>query len=56
MKTRTLGIVTVLIYVLATVTCSHHDSKVSESWDAKAAAAYLDSREGWWMKLERRRS
>lgn len=30
--------------------CSHPPKKVSTSWDPKSAAAYLDSREGWWMQ------
>jgi len=38
----------------ATVPCSHpagkvSTAKVSISWDPKTAAAYLDSRESWWM-------
>ena len=33
----------------AMVACSHPVAKVSSSWDPKAAAAYLDYREGWWM-------
>jgi squalene-hopene/tetraprenyl-beta-curcumene cyclase len=30
--------------------CSHPAPKVSNSWDPKGAAAYLDYREGWWME------
>src|ERR1700693_6152413 len=30
--------------------CSHPEIKVDNSWDQKAAAAYLDQREGWWME------
>jgi squalene-hopene/tetraprenyl-beta-curcumene cyclase len=29
--------------------CSRPTAKVSNSWDPKAAAAYLDYRAGWWM-------
>jgi squalene-hopene/tetraprenyl-beta-curcumene cyclase len=32
------------------VACSHPAAKVSDSWDPKAAAAYLDYRAGWWME------
>lgn len=32
------------------VACSHPAAKVSTSWDPKAAAAYLDYREGWWSE------
>jgi len=32
------------------VACSHAAPKVSNSWDPKAAAAYLDYRAGWWME------
>ena len=28
--------------------CSHPAAKVTHSWDRKAAASYLDYREGWW--------
>jgi squalene-hopene/tetraprenyl-beta-curcumene cyclase len=31
----------------ALVACSHPTSKISSIWDPKAAAAYLDYREGW---------
>jgi squalene-hopene/tetraprenyl-beta-curcumene cyclase len=34
----------------AMVACSHPAPKVSNSWDPKAAAAYLDYRAGWWME------
>jgi squalene-hopene/tetraprenyl-beta-curcumene cyclase len=34
----------------AMVGCSHAAPQVSGSWDPKAAAAYLDYREGWWMQ------
>jgi len=30
--------------------CSQPEAKVASSWDRKAAAAYLDQREGWWME------
>ena len=32
------------------VACSHPEPKVATSWDQKAAAAYLDQREGWWTE------
>jgi squalene-hopene/tetraprenyl-beta-curcumene cyclase len=31
------------------VACGRPAAKVATSWDQKAAAAYLDQREGWWM-------
>jgi squalene-hopene/tetraprenyl-beta-curcumene cyclase len=31
------------------VGCARPQAKVATSWDQKAAAAYLDQREGWWM-------
>src|SRR5579863_2597092 len=30
--------------------CSHSPTTISKSWNPKSAAAYLDSREGWWMQ------
>ena len=30
--------------------CSQPEIEVDNSWDQKAAAAYLDQREGWWME------
>jgi squalene-hopene/tetraprenyl-beta-curcumene cyclase len=34
------------------VTANHNppDAKIANSWDEKAAAAYLDGRESWWME------
>lgn len=29
------------------------ETKIAKSWDAKAAAAYLDQRESWWMEWPR---
>src|SRR5579862_1521914 len=29
--------------------CSHPQAQLVKSWDRKAAATYLDQREGWWM-------
>jgi squalene-hopene/tetraprenyl-beta-curcumene cyclase len=39
------SIATVLI-----VACSHPQTKVANTWNQRAAAAYLDQREGWWME------
>jgi squalene-hopene/tetraprenyl-beta-curcumene cyclase len=44
MKTTTLG-----ICVLVTCLALHAETVDSASWNKKAAAAYLDEREGWWM-------
>jgi len=51
MKNVTLGIGAVLTCVMAgaIVACSHPGTKVSKSWNPKAAANYLDYRAGWWM-------
>lgn len=32
------------------IACSHPATKVSDRWDPKAAAAYLDYRAAWWMQ------
>ncbi|HXY06879.1 MAG TPA: hypothetical protein VEI52_03415 [Terriglobales bacterium] len=52
MKAGMRGIGALLTYLVAgaTVGCSHPATKVSNSWDPKAAAAYLDYRAGWWME------
>ena len=51
MKTVIPGIGAVLTCVMAgaIVACSHPETNVSNSWNPKAAAAYLDYRAGWWM-------
>jgi squalene-hopene/tetraprenyl-beta-curcumene cyclase len=51
MKDGRRGIGTLLTWLAAAAmaACSHPVAKVSNSWDPKAAAAYLDYREGWWM-------
>jgi squalene-hopene/tetraprenyl-beta-curcumene cyclase len=55
MKAGILGIGALLACLAcgAMVACSHpassqSASKISSTWDPKAAAAYLDYREGWW--------
>jgi len=56
MKAGVWGAGALLICLLsATSACTHSAAKVSpsknsNSWDPKAAAAYLDYREGWWMQ------
>ncbi len=47
----TRGIVVLLICLAAGTmpSCSRSAATTSKSWDARAAATYLDSREGWWM-------
>ncbi len=51
MKTGMRGIVALAMCLVAgvVVSCSHSTPKVSNSWDPKTAAAYLDYREAWWM-------
>lgn len=52
MRVDMRGIAAVLTCLAAgaMVGCSHAAPRVSRSWDPKAAAAYLDYREGWWMQ------
>ena len=51
MKADMRGASALLMCVVAgaMVACSHPAVTGSSSWDRKAAAAYLDSRTGWWM-------
>jgi len=46
---RTAGLLACLV-AGAMVACSHTAPKVSNSWDPKAAATYLDYRAAWWME------
>jgi squalene-hopene/tetraprenyl-beta-curcumene cyclase len=53
MRLGTRGIAALTLCLLAVVltSCSRPNAaKVSNSWDPKAAAAYLDYRAGWWME------
>jgi squalene-hopene/tetraprenyl-beta-curcumene cyclase len=52
MKAGRRGMDALLTCLLAATmaACSHPAAKVSNSWDPKAAAAYLDYRAGWWME------
>ena len=53
MKAGMLGIGTLLACLgsgAAMVACSHPASKIATTWDPKAAATYLDYREGWWAE------
>src|ERR1700733_8489602 len=47
---RGMGILLSCLAAAATVACSRPAAKVSTTWDPKAAAAYLDYREGWWAE------
>jgi squalene-hopene/tetraprenyl-beta-curcumene cyclase len=47
---RGMGMLLSCLVAAATVACSHPAAKVSTTWDPKAAAAYLDYREGWWAE------
>jgi squalene-hopene/tetraprenyl-beta-curcumene cyclase len=47
---RGLGALLTCLVAAAMMACSHPAAKVSNSWDPKAAAAYLDYRAGWWME------
>jgi squalene-hopene/tetraprenyl-beta-curcumene cyclase len=46
---RGAGVLLTCLAAGAIVACSRPEAKVSNSWDPKAAAAYLDYRAGWWM-------
>jgi squalene-hopene/tetraprenyl-beta-curcumene cyclase len=52
MKTGLRGIIALTICLVAAgmASCSGSAPKVSNSWDPKAAAAYLDYRAEWWME------
>jgi squalene-hopene/tetraprenyl-beta-curcumene cyclase len=47
---RGVGAFLVCFMAGAMAACSHAVPQVSESWDPKTAAAYLDYREQWWME------
>jgi len=46
---RATSALTLCLAAVAMVSCSRPEQQFSNSWDPKAAASYLDSREGWWM-------
>ena len=45
---RGIGVLLACLAAAVMVACSHPAAKVSATWNPKAAAAYLDYREGWW--------
>jgi squalene-hopene/tetraprenyl-beta-curcumene cyclase len=47
---RAISLLAMCLVALLFVACAHPEAKVSTSWNQKAAAAYLDQREGWWME------
>lgn len=47
---RGIGALLTCLAAATMVACSHPAAKVSNSWDPKAAAAYLDYRAGWWTE------
>src|SRR6202167_4397798 len=47
---RGIGALLVCFMAGAMAACSHAVPRVSDSWDPKTAAAYLDYREQWWME------
>jgi squalene-hopene/tetraprenyl-beta-curcumene cyclase len=47
---RGITALTMCLLAAAMASCSRPTPKVSNSWDPKAAAAYLDYRAGWWME------
>jgi squalene-hopene/tetraprenyl-beta-curcumene cyclase len=51
-QVRPIAVLTTCLVIIATTGCTHLESKpvVADSWDQKAAATYLDQREGWWMQ------
>jgi len=46
---RIIGTVGSCLIAVALAACSHTETKAVGHWDQKAAAAYLDQRETWWM-------
>jgi squalene-hopene/tetraprenyl-beta-curcumene cyclase len=50
---RRTGAAATCVIVGLLAACSHLGTTVADSWDQKAAASYLDQREGWWMKWPR---
>jgi squalene-hopene/tetraprenyl-beta-curcumene cyclase len=46
---RGITALTMCLVAASMASCSRPTPKVSNSWDPKAAAAYLDYRAGWWM-------
>jgi len=46
---RGIAALTICFVAAAMASCTRPAAKVSNSWDPKAAAAYLDYRAGWWM-------
>jgi squalene-hopene/tetraprenyl-beta-curcumene cyclase len=48
--TRGLIVGMVCLWAGGMLSCSRSTVKVSNSWDPRAAAAYLDYRAGWWMQ------
>lgn len=47
---RGIGALLTCLVAAAMVACSHPAAKVSNSWDPKGAAAYLDYRAAWWTE------
>jgi squalene-hopene/tetraprenyl-beta-curcumene cyclase len=47
---RRIGVVTVLLVAGTACLSKHTKSKADNSWDQRAAAAYLDQRASWWME------
>lgn len=47
---RGIGALGVCLVVGATAGCSHPAAGAANPWNPKAAAAYLDGREAWWMQ------
>lgn len=47
---RRAVLLAVLLAAASLVSCSRRVSRVSDSWNPAAAAAYLDRRESWWMQ------
>ena len=47
---RPIASLLICLGVSTMTACSHSPTTISKSWDPKSAAAYLDSREGWWMQ------
>jgi squalene-hopene/tetraprenyl-beta-curcumene cyclase len=48
-RTQRVAVLATCIISAISLSCSHPQTKIARKWDPKAAAAYLDYREGWWM-------
>jgi squalene-hopene/tetraprenyl-beta-curcumene cyclase len=48
-NTRAISVLSTCLVLSLFVACARPEAKVATTWDQKAAAAYLDQRQAWWM-------